>query len=51
MPLEKLKIRKVVIIGSGDIIQVITIDDFIKKLELNPEIGIKLREHFEKIWS
>ena len=24
------------------------IDDFIKKLELNPEIGIKLREHFEK---
>jgi pimeloyl-ACP methyl ester carboxylesterase len=44
---EKLKIRKVVIIGSGDIIQDI-IDDFIKKLELNPEIGIKLREHFEK---
>ncbi len=44
---EKLKLRKVVIIGSGDIIQDI-IDDFIKKLELNPEIGIKLREHFEK---
>lgn len=44
---EKLKVRKVVIIGSGDIIQDI-IDDFIKKLELNPEIGIKLREHFEK---
>jgi pimeloyl-ACP methyl ester carboxylesterase len=44
---EKLKVRKVVIIGSGDIIQDI-IDDFIKKLELNPEIGTKLREHFEK---
>jgi pimeloyl-ACP methyl ester carboxylesterase len=44
---EKLKVRKVVIIGSGDIIQDI-INDFIKKLELNPEIGIKLREHFEK---
>ena len=44
---EKLKVRKVVIIGSGDIIQDI-IDDFIKKLELNPEIGIKLRKHFEK---
>lgn len=44
---EKLKVRKVVIIGSGDIIQDI-IDDFIKKLELKPEIGIKLREHFEK---
>jgi pimeloyl-ACP methyl ester carboxylesterase len=44
---EKLKVKKVVIIGSGDIIQDI-IDDFIKKLELNPEIGIKLREHFEK---
>jgi pimeloyl-ACP methyl ester carboxylesterase len=44
---EKLKVRKVVIIGSGDIIQDI-IDDFIEKLELNPEIGIKLREHFEK---
>jgi pimeloyl-ACP methyl ester carboxylesterase len=44
---ENLKVRKVVIIGSGDIIQDI-IDDFIKKLELKPEIGIKLREHFEK---
>jgi len=44
---EKLKVSKVVIIGSGDIIQDI-IDDFIKKLKLNPEIGIKLREHFEK---
>ena len=44
---EKLMVKKIVIIGSGDIIQDI-IDDFIKKLELNPEIGIKLREHFEK---
>ncbi|GAB3712200.1 alpha/beta fold hydrolase [Flavobacterium koreense] len=44
---EKLKVRKVVIIGSGDVIQDI-IDDFIKKLKLKSEIGIKLREHFEK---
>lgn len=44
---ENLKVKKVVIIGSGDIIQDI-IDDFIKKLNLKPEIGIKLRDHFEK---
>ena len=44
---EKLKVKKAVIIGSGDIIQDI-IDDFIKKLNLKPEIGIKLRDHFEK---
>lgn len=44
---EKLKVKKAVIIGSGDIIQDI-IDDFIKKLKLKPEIGIKLRDHFEK---
>lgn len=47
---EKLNIKKVVIIGSGDIIQDI-IDDFIKKLSLKPEIGIKLKEHFEKKFS
>lgn len=44
---EKLKVKKAVIIGSGDIIQDI-IDDFIKKLKLKPEIGIKLRDHLEK---
>lgn len=44
---EKLNIKKAAIIGSGDIIQDI-IDDFIKKLSLKPEIGIKLKEHFEK---
>lgn len=44
---EKLKVKKAVIIGSGDIIQDI-IDDFIKKLKLKPEIGIKLRDHFEE---
>lgn len=44
---ENLKIKKAVIIGSGDIIQDI-IDDFIKKLKLKPEIGNKLRDHFEK---
>ena len=43
---QSLKIKKAVIIGSGDIIQDI-IDDFISKLRLNPEYGIKLRNHFE----
>ena len=43
---QSLKIKKAVIIGSGDIIQDI-IDDFICKLRLNPEYGIKLRNHFE----
>ncbi len=37
---------KIVVIGSGDIVQDI-IDDFIKKLQLKPEISIKLRDHFE----
>lgn len=44
---ENLNVKKAVIIGSGDIIQDI-IDDFIKKLKLKAEIGIKLRDHFEK---
>ncbi|WP_298116889.1 alpha/beta hydrolase [Flavobacterium sp.] len=44
---ENLKVNKAVIIGSGDIIQDI-IDDFIEKLKLKHEIGIKLRDHFEK---
>ncbi len=44
---DHLKIKKAVIIGSGDIIQDI-IDDFIKKLKLKPEIAMRLRNHFEK---
>jgi pimeloyl-ACP methyl ester carboxylesterase len=47
---EKLNVKKAVIIGSGDIIQDI-INDFIKNLRLKPEIGIKLRGHFEKKFS
>ncbi|WP_298139472.1 alpha/beta hydrolase [Flavobacterium sp.] len=47
---ENLKINKAVIIGSGDIIQDI-IDDFIEKLKLKHEIGIKLRDHFEKKYN
>lgn len=44
---ENLKVKKAIIIGSGDIIQDI-IDDFIKKLDLKTKIGIKLRDYFEK---
>ena len=44
---EHLKVKKAIIIGSGDVIQDI-IDDFIKKLRLTPAIGLKLRDYFEK---
>lgn len=44
---QNLQVKKAVIIGSGDIIQDI-IDDFIYKLQLKPQYGIKLRNHFEK---
>ena len=37
---------KIVVIGSGDIVQDI-IDDFIKKLQLQPLISLKLRDYFE----
>lgn len=47
---ENLKTKKAIIIGSGNIIQDI-IDDFIKKLKLKHEIGIKLRDHFEKKYN
>ena len=47
---EKLIIKKAVLISSGDIIQDI-IDDFIKKLKLKSEIGIKLKEHFEEKYN
>ena len=44
---EHLNVKKAVIIGSGDLIQDI-IDDFIKKLELKPEIGMQLKNLFER---
>jgi len=44
---QNLNVKKTVIIGSGDIIQDI-IDDFIKKIELKPKIGLLLKNHFEK---
>jgi pimeloyl-ACP methyl ester carboxylesterase len=44
---QKLNIKKAVIIGSGDIIQDI-IEDFIKQLQLKPNIAITLKKHFEK---
>lgn len=43
---QNLQVKKAVIIGSGDIIQDI-IDDFIGKLKLKPEYGVKLKDHFE----
>jgi len=43
---QNLQVDKAVIIGSGDIIQDI-IDDFIGKLKLKPEYGVKLKDHFE----
>lgn len=47
---QNLKVKKAVIIGSGDIIQDI-IDDFVKKLKLNSNIGVLLRNHFEKKYN
>jgi pimeloyl-ACP methyl ester carboxylesterase len=44
---QNLKIKKAIIIGSGDVIQDI-IADFIKKIQLKPQIGGILKEHFEK---
>ncbi|WP_163411400.1 alpha/beta hydrolase [Flavobacterium ajazii] len=41
-----LNVKKVVVIGSGDIVQDI-LDDFILKLGLKPEISIRLRDYFE----
>lgn len=43
---QNLQVKKAVIIGSGDIIQDI-IDDFISKLQLKPEFGNRLINHFE----
>jgi pimeloyl-ACP methyl ester carboxylesterase len=44
---EGLQIKRLTIIGSGDIVKDI-IDDFIKKLQLNSKISDLLRIHFEK---
>jgi pimeloyl-ACP methyl ester carboxylesterase len=41
---------KIVVIGSGDIVQDI-IDDFIKKLQLQPLISLKLRDYFENKYN
>jgi pimeloyl-ACP methyl ester carboxylesterase len=41
-----LAIKRLAIIGSGDIIQDI-LDEFVAKLELQPSTSIKLRQHFE----
>ncbi|MFN7044808.1 MAG: alpha/beta hydrolase [Flavobacterium sp.] len=43
---QNLQVKKAITLGSGDIIQDI-IDDFISKLQLKPEFGIRLRNHFE----
>lgn len=43
---EGFSVNRAVIIGSGDIVQDI-IDDFIKKLELKPEISTQLRLYIE----
>lgn len=43
---QNFKVKKAVIIGSGDIIQDI-IDDFIYKLKIQPKFGILLTNYFE----
>lgn len=44
---QGLKVKKAVIIGSGDIIQDI-LDDFVLKLGLRTEIASMMKAHFEK---
>lgn len=44
---QNLKVKKAVIIGSGDLIQDIIID-FIQNLGLKPQFGDKLKNHFEQ---
>lgn len=44
---ENFAVKKIVIIGSGDLVSDI-IWDFINKLELKQEIGTMMRQHFEK---
>ena len=43
---QNLQVKKAVTIGSGDIIQDV-IDDFIEKLKVKPEYGIRLKNYFE----
>ena len=45
-----LAINRLAVIGSGDIIQDI-LNDFVAKLELNPNVSTQLRLHFEKKYS
>lgn len=44
---QKLSVKKAIIIGSGDIVTDI-IADFILKLGLKPEIGVRMKAKFEK---
>lgn len=44
---QNFNVKKVVVIGSGDIILDIIID-FVKKLKLNEKYALKLKKHFEK---
>jgi pimeloyl-ACP methyl ester carboxylesterase len=44
---QKFSVNKVIIIGSGDLIQDI-LNEFVLKLKLNPEIALKMKEYFEK---
>jgi hypothetical protein len=46
---QGLKLKSAAIISSGDIVQDI-IEDFVAKLELNPNFANRLRLHFEKTW-
>ena len=43
---SRLKVKKAVVIGSGDVVQDI-LDEFVSKLRLKPEISIGLRDYFE----
>jgi len=45
-----LAINRLIVIGSGDIIQDI-LNDFVAKLELKPNVSTQLRLHFEKKYS
>ncbi|MEN2403013.1 alpha/beta hydrolase [Flavobacterium sp. MC2016-06] len=43
---DGLKVKKAVVIGSGDVVQDI-LDDFISKLGLKPKMSLSLRDYFE----
>ncbi len=44
---QNFKVKKAVIIGSGDIIQDI-LEDFVSHLKLRPEMASRLKNHFEQ---